>query len=134
MAAVSDMIEADKMGLIVQSEVLYPGSCAHDGGCGALTAGSLSSSAFFILSHSARLCDIITMLPALVMMWKWRRGKPVVGTSLWRCSRCAVAIVTVWRDTREQLSVSRKLQNGSLNWDKQISEIRLPNVCILVLF
>lgn len=38
-----------------------------------------------------RLCDIISLLPALLMMWKWRRGKWVAGTSRWCCSGCTAA-------------------------------------------
>lgn len=37
-----------------------------------------------------RLCDIITALPAGVVMWKWRRGKWVAGTSCWCLSGCTV--------------------------------------------
>lgn len=85
-------------------------------GCGALTADRLwvlvSVTALicawlypllllpppFLACPRARLCDIITVLPTPVTMWKRRRGKPVAGNSRWRGSQCAVvAMVTVGR-------------------------------------
>lgn len=44
----------------------------------------------FFPAPKVRLCDIITVLPALVMMWKWRRGKyswhlPLTLVWLHRC-------------------------------------------------
>lgn len=44
----------------------------------------------FFPAPKVRLCDIITVLPALVMMWKWRRGKyswhlPLTLVWLQRC-------------------------------------------------
>lgn len=44
----------------------------------------------FLACPRAQLCDIITVLPTPVTMWKRRRGKPVAGNSRWRDSQCAV--------------------------------------------
>lgn len=93
-------------------------------GCGALTADSLcvlvSLTALicaslcpllhlpppFFTCPRARLRDIITVLPTLVTMWKWRRGKLVVGTSRCRGSQSAVVtMATVGRCCRISLPV-----------------------------
>lgn len=55
------------------------------------------SSALFLIPNWG--CDIITVLPALIVMWKWRRGKWVAGTSCWCLSGCTVVTMVtllVW--------------------------------------
>lgn len=84
----------------------------------------------FFPAPKVRLCDIITVLPALVMMWKWRRGKyswhlPLTLVWLHRCYHGYTWPVFVGcRDAPQQLFACQgalycKLFNGLLNWGER---------------